>query len=76
MKHEVLYLDIKGITYKNGARKTRRISKADLLQIKRLRREGLTYEAMPSARLRQSHKNSMLVQQQLSITLIDNSVGY
>ena len=37
---------IKGITYKNGGRKTRRISKADSLEIKRLRSEGITYEAI------------------------------
>lgn len=37
---------IKGITYKNKVRKTRRISKADSLEIKRLRSEGLTYEAI------------------------------
>ena len=37
---------IKGITYKNEARKTRRISKADSLEIKRLRSEGMTYEAI------------------------------
>ena len=37
---------IKGITYRNGARKARRISKADSLEIKRLRSEGMTYEAI------------------------------
>ncbi|MEM8778707.1 MAG: helix-turn-helix domain-containing protein, partial [Cyanobacteria bacterium P01_G01_bin.49] len=37
---------IKGITYRNEARKTRRISKADSLEIKRLRSEGMTYEAI------------------------------
>ena len=37
---------IKGITYKNGVKKSRRISKADSLEIKRLRSEGLTYEAI------------------------------
>ena len=37
---------IKGITYKNGGRKTRRISEADSLEIKRLRGEGMTYEAI------------------------------
>ena len=37
---------IKGITYKNEARKTRRISKADSLEIKRLRSEGMTYGAI------------------------------
>ena len=40
---------IKGITYKNEARKTRRISKADSLEIKRLRGEGMTYEAISRA---------------------------
>ena len=48
---------IKGITYKNEARKSRRISAEDSLEIKRLRSEGMTYEAMPSARLRQSRKS-------------------
>ena len=37
---------IKGITYKNEARKTRRISAADSLEVKRLRGEGMTYEAI------------------------------
>ena len=37
---------IKGITYKNEARKTRQISKADSLEIKRLRSKGMTYEAI------------------------------
>ena len=37
---------IKGITYKNGAKKSRKISKADSLEIKRLRSEGMTYEAI------------------------------
>ena len=37
---------IKGITYKNGGRKTRRISKADSLEIKRLRSADITYEAI------------------------------
>ena len=37
---------IKGITYKNGIGKTRRISTEESLEIKRLRREGLTYEAI------------------------------
>ena len=35
---------IKGITYKNGGRKSRRISVEDSLEIKRLRSEGMTYE--------------------------------
>ena len=37
---------IKGITYKSEGRKTRRISVKDSLEIKRLRSEGLTYEAI------------------------------
>lgn len=37
---------IKGITYKNEARRTRRISVADSLEIKRLRSDGMTYEAI------------------------------
>ena len=37
---------IKGITYRSEARKTRRISEADSLEIKRLRSEGMTYEAI------------------------------
>jgi|GEM_PF-5986031 len=37
---------IKGITYRNEARKGRRISVADSLEIKRLRSEGMTYEAI------------------------------
>ena len=37
---------IKGITYKNKVRKTRRISAEESLEIKRLRSEGMTYEAI------------------------------
>lgn len=40
---------IKGITYRNEGRKTRRISKANSLEIKRLRSEGMTYEALAKA---------------------------
>ena len=37
---------IKGITYRNEARKSRRISSADSLEIRRLRGDGMTYEAI------------------------------
>ena len=37
---------IKGITYRNEGRKTRRISEAESLEIKRLRSKGMTYEAI------------------------------
>ena len=38
---------IRGITYRNEVRKTRRISAAESLKIQRLRSDGMTYEAMP-----------------------------
>lgn len=37
---------IKGITYRNEARKGRMISEADSLEIKKLRAKGMTYEAI------------------------------
>ena len=57
---------LKGLLIETG-QEGRRISAAESLEIKRLRVDGMTYEAMPlcvavsfrAARLRQSRKNLM-----------------